>query len=86
MDQGELRLRKFDKADVGTVRADDKVKLYSEYYDQVFTVEVTHRHGEELGGDIVDIPDEDPMLGKGDIIHFRPAHVLEILPKSSLAG
>lgn len=86
MDQGELRLEKSDAMEdmmAEDVRVDDEVKLYSKYYDQEFTVRVTHKHGEELGGDIVSTSDEDPMLGKRDIIHFRPDHIQEILPTSA---
>ncbi|MFB6345297.1 MAG: hypothetical protein ABEK50_05945 [bacterium] len=81
MDQGELQLRKSDamrNMTADDLDKDDEVELYSEYYNQAFTVKITHKHGEELGGDIVDTMVDDPMLGERDIIHFRPSHIQEI--------
>lgn len=87
MDQGALRLKEssdMEEMDAADLQLHDEVKLYSEYYDQEFTVEITHRHGQELGGDVVRTSDDDPMLGERDIIHFRPSHIQEIIPKSSV--
>lgn len=78
MDEGELQLRDSDESFVegaSDISKSDEVGLYSEYYDQSFTVKVTHKHGEKIGGDVVDTEIDDPMLGKRDIIHFKPKHV-----------
>jgi len=81
MNERKLRLR--EGSDLSGINAEDlhqhdRVNLYSEYYEQAFTVEITHKHGEEFGGDVVETTVEDPMIGKRDIIHFRPQHVQSI--------
>ncbi len=87
MDQGELRLRHFDKfSDTNTdeLSKNDLVTLYSEYYDHQLTVKITHSHGNEFGGDVVNISDKDPMIAERDIIHFKPEHI-QCIEKQSAA-
>lgn len=60
-----------------SVEVGDRVRVHSKRLDCELILNVTHRDGNELGGNIAESP-QTVMLETGDHLHFSPENVLTV--------